>query len=336
MGRKWIIAGMAAIGVVALAIVMLHRKPPTDTIKVSGTIEITTTELSFKVPGRVGERLVDEGETVAAGRVVARLEDQDLANDVALRQAQVEAARHALAELEAGSRREEVGQAEAALSRAEAEERRATDDFRRLSALFEKEVISRQAYDAAKAASETARARTREAREGLALVRKGPRAERIDQARARLREALEALREAQTRHGYATLLAPTAGLVMAKHVEPAEQVNAGTPVVTIGNFNDTWLRAYIPETELGRVKVGQGVRVTTDTWPGKKYEGTITFIAGDAEFTPKNVQTEKERVKLVYRIKIAMPNPNMELKPGMPADGEIQTGTGDRGPVTGK
>jgi len=91
----------------------------------------------------------------------------------------------------------------------------------------------------------------------------------------------------------------------------------------VGELDNVWVRAYINETDLGRVKVGQKARVTTDTWPGKAYEGTVTFIASEAEFTPKNVQTQKERVKLVYRVKITIPNPKMELKPGMPADTEI-------------
>jgi len=95
--------------------------------------------------------------------------------------------------------------------------------------------------------------------------------------------------------------------------------------VTVGMLDSVWVRAYISETDLGRVKVGQEATVTTDTWPGRKYKGHISFISSEAEFTPKNVQTEKERVKLVYRIKIVIPNPNMELKPGMPADAEIET-----------
>ena len=152
---------------------------------------------------------------------------------------------------------------------------------------------------------------------------KGRRQERIDQGRARLKEAEAALALAEERLGYATLTAPGPGLVIAKNIEPGEQVAAGTPVITVGDLNNPWLRAYIPETELGRVKVGQKARVTTDTWPGKTYEGRISFISPEAEFTPKNVQTEKERVKLVYRIKIVIPNPAMELKPGMPADAEI-------------
>lgn len=96
--------------------------------------------------------------------------------------------------------------------------------------------------------------------------------------------------------------------------------------MTVGDLEKPWLRAYIDETDLGRVKVGQRVKVTTDTYPGKVYEGYISFIAPEAEFTPKNVQTQKERVKLVYRVKVEMANPDMELKPGMPADADILVG----------
>jgi len=110
---------------------------------------------------------------------------------------------------------------------------------------------------------------------------------------------------------------------LSKNVEAGEYVAAGTPIVTVGDLERPWLRAYINETDLGRIKVGQRVRVATDTYPGKIYEGHISFIASEAEFTPKNVQTQKERVKLVYRIKVDIPNPNMELKPGMPADADI-------------
>ncbi len=301
------------------------------TLKVSGTIEVTSTEVSFKVPGRISKRLVDEGATVRVGQLVARLEDADLANEVAVRKAQVESARQALAELEAGSRRDEVRQAEAVVARAEAEAKRRSDDFRRQQELFAKEVISRQQFEAAQAANDAAQAQLREARAALSLVREGPRRERIAQGRARLQEAEAALKEAETRLGYATLTAPMAGIVTAKHAEPGEQVNPGSPVVTVGDLASCWLRAYIPETELGRVKLGQRVRVTSDTYKGKAYEGTITFISPEAEFTPKNVQTEKERVKLVYRIKVTIPNPQLELKPGMPADGEILVGLGVRG-----
>jgi HlyD family secretion protein len=98
---------------------------------------------------------------------------------------------------------------------------------------------------------------------------------------------------------------------------------AGTPVVTVGDLANVWLRGYVDEGDLGRVKVGQRALVRTDTWPDRVYEGRVSFLSSEAEFTPKNVQTEKERVKLVYRVKVDVPNPRMELKPGMPADADI-------------
>lgn len=337
MSKKLVVIIVLALVAAATAFFMLRNSRTADgTVRVSGNIEITTVEASFKIPGRVMERLVDEGVRVKAGQLVARLDSSDLAKEVALRQADVQAARAALAELEAGSRKEEIGQAEATLARADAEATRAEADFKRVKSLFEREVVARRDLDNARAAADAATANVRLARESLTLSRKGPRRERIDQGRAKAKEAEAALAIAQERLSYATLVAPSAGMVMAKHVEPGEQVAAGTPVITIGDLENTWVRAYINETDLGQVKLGQEVKVTTDTYPGKSYQGKISFIASEAEFTPKNVQTQKERVKLVYRIKVTIPNPNMELKPGMPADGEIITGAGDRGPGTGK
>ena len=331
MSKKLVVIIVLALVAAAAAFFMLRNPRTADgAVRVSGNIEITTVEASFKIPGRVIERLVDEGMRVNAGQLVARLDSSDLAKEVALRQADVQAARAMLAELEAGSRKEEIGQAEATLERAEAEATRAGADFMRVKNLFEREVVARRDLDNARAAADAANANVRLARESLTLLRKGPRLERIDQGRARAKEAEAALAITQERLSYATLAAPSAGMVMAKHVEPGEQVAPGTPVITIGDMENTWVRAYINETDLGRVKLGQEVRVTTDTYPGKSYQGKVSFIASEAEFTPKNVQTQKERVKLVYRIKITIPNPNMELKPGMPADGEILTNAEER------
>jgi HlyD family secretion protein len=345
------------------------------TLRVSGNIEITDAEVSFKIPGRVIERLVDEGETVKAGQIVARLDSADLAQEVALRRAEVEAARAALAELLAGSRPEEIAAAEAAakqakarleelqagsrvqeiaaaraaLVRAKAETERAAADAQRYAELYKKADVSAQQNDAVQTAYATALARQheveeqfnlvkagprqeeieqaraawRQAQERYVLAKKGPRRETIEQARAHLEQTKQSLALAETRLGYATLASPLSGLVLAKHVEPGEYVSAGTPVVTVGDLVHVWVRAYVNETDLGRVKVGQPARATTDTYPGKRYEGHVSFISSQAEFTPKNVQTQQERVKLVYRIKVDILNPRLELKPGMPADVEI-------------
>ncbi len=324
--KRLLIPLVVLLAVAAGSIIFfIARRNVTDKtgIRVSGNIETTQVEVSFKLPGRVLERLVDEGDRVKAGQLVARLDSADLEQEVELRRADLAAAQATLAELEAGSRVEEIGQGEATLAKAQAEFARLKIDYARQQELYRKEVISTRELDGARSAFETADAQLRLANEQLTLLRKGPRKEKIDQARAMQKQARAALALAETRLGYATLAAPLSGVVLAKNIEPGEQVAAGTPVVSVAETESVWLRAYINETDLGRVKLGQKAQVTTDTWPGRKYPGVVTFIAADAEFTPKNVQTEKERVKLVYRVKITIANPQLELKPGMPADAAI-------------
>jgi HlyD family secretion protein len=292
-------------------------------VRVSGNIEVTDAELSFKIPGRVVRREIDEGQVIQAGQVIARLETAELEQEVAVRRAEVRTAAAIVAELEAGTRPEEVAQAAASLDYARAEARRAELDFERQTVLRNQSVATDREYELAEAARRTSQARVREVEERLSLLRKGPRAEQIEQGRARLEQARQSLTLAETRLGYATLTAPFSGLVLAKQIEPGEYVSPGTPVVTVGDLERPWLRAYINETDLGRVRVGQRVFVTTDTYPDRRYEGRVSFLSSQAEFTPKNVQTRQERVKLVYRIKVDLANPNQELKPGMPADADI-------------
>ena len=294
-----------------------------DSIRISGNIEITDTEVSFKTAGRVEKRLVNEGETVKAGQLVAKLDTAELVQDIALRRAEVDGALSELAELEAGSRPEEIAQAEAAVRSAQADAQRSVFEHARQKELHAKNVASSRDYDLANATSAMAEARLSECREKLELLKKGPRKEKIDQARARLEQHKNNLSISETKLGYAALSSPLSGLVLSENVEAGEYVAPGTPVVTIGDLENVWLRGYINETDLGRVKAGQAVNVSTDSYPDKIYDGRITFISSEAEFTPKNVQTQKERVKLVFRIKVDIPNPDRELKPGMPADGEI-------------
>jgi HlyD family secretion protein len=322
-GKLLLVLLLLAVGIFLLWRYFYVSGETSGTLHLSGNIEVTDAEVSFRIAGHVRERLVKEGERVARGSVVARLESTDLEHEVALRQAEVAVARATLAELQAGYRPEEVAQARAALGQAKAELTRAESDWHRQQALFAQGAVSARETEALQASFEVARGRVEETGQNLARLENGFRQEEIDQARARLQQAEEALALARTRLGYAELAAPFDGVVLSENVEPGEFVAAGTPVVTVGELDPVWLRAYINETDLGRVKLGQTARVTTDTYPGKGYQGTVTFIAQDAEFTPKNVQTEKERVKLVYRIKITLANPEQELKPGMPADAEI-------------
>ncbi len=319
-----------ALGVILLVIfIIIGNKRTSDnssSIRISGTIEITDAELSFRIPGRIESRLVSEGERIKSGQVIAKLDSTDLGQEVAIRKADENAAAAVLAELEAGFRPEEISQAEAVLDLAKADAKRLESDFNRQKELFKNTVISAREFEATETAMLAANARVREAQARLTLLRKGPRIEQIDAARARHEQAKQARKLAEIRMGYTVLTAPASGLVLSDHVEAGEYVIPGTPVVTVGDIEHAWLRGYINETDLGRVKIGQPVRITADTWPGKVYDGKVSFISDEAEFTPKNVQTTKERTKLVYRIKVDIPNPSMELKPGMPADAEILLG----------
>jgi len=164
------------------------------------------------------------------------------------------------------------------------------------------------------------------AEQNFSEIREGTRKEQIAVSRATMRAAKQNLELSKVRRDYTVLQSPVSGVVTVRQAELGEFVVAGTPVVTVADIDHLWVRAYVSETDLGRLRWGQTVAVRTDTYPGKSYRGTITFISPEAEFTPKTVQTNKERVALVYRIKVDVDNPSRELKPGMPADITIESG----------
>ena len=376
--RKRLLIPLVLVALAAGAVtwaVLARARNASGVIRLSGNIEVTDAEVSFKIPGRVEKRLFDEGEIVKKGETVAVLDAKDLEAEVAMREAElrlaeaawkelqgsrpeeIEAAKaawqraeFALRDLEAGPRYQEIQAAEAAQSQAQAEFDRWESEYGRATRLFKQGTITGEEYDRVEAAFGVAKERLREATEKsdlvkagfrkdrikeaeqardqakweYELVRLGPREEKRDQAKAKWDQAAAALRLAQIRLEYATLASPLSGVVLSKNIEPGEYVSPGTPVVTVGDLEHVWLRAYIMGPDKGRVTLGQKARVRTDTYPDKVYEGRVSFISDEAEFTPKSVQTQKERVKLVYRIKIDIQqNPDMELLPGMPADAEI-------------
>jgi len=331
MKKKIFLIGLAALllGLIGILLVMSRPVRDPNSISISGNIEVTDVEVSFKLAGWVESRPASEGRRITAGDLVAKLDGIELREQVAIRNAELAANEAELAALVAGSRPEEIAEAEATVRLARAEQHRLKLDYERAQALLQSKTISQERYDSALAGFEVGQARLAQARERLKLVRKGPRAEEIDRARARVEQAAQSLALAETKLAYATLRSPVSGVVLSENIEAGEYAVPGVPIVTVGDLEHSWLRAYINEPDLGRVKAGQRVCVTTDTYAGKVYEGAVVFISSEAEFTPKNVQTAEERVKLVYRLKIDIPNPDMELKPGMPADADIWLGSGD-------
>jgi HlyD family secretion protein len=292
----------------------------TGELVLSGNIEVTDAQLSFKIPGRVAARPVSEGDRVQTGQLIAQLDDAEQTQQLALRRAELAAATAALAELEAGTRPQEIAAVEATLHSVEAERDRVRLDFARSQELRGKEVIADRDFETAQAQLKVAEAHTAEAAERLKLAKEGPRIEAIQQARARAEQARAAVSLAEIQLDYTHLASPLSGVVLSHNIEPGEFVAAGTPIVTVADTAHVWVRAYLNQTDLGRVRHGQSVVVRTDSFPGRDFAGTVGFISSEAEFTPKTVQTPKERVKLVFRLKVDVANDKDELKPGMPAD----------------
>jgi HlyD family secretion protein len=315
--------------IVAVATLLLYtfltRNPRGNDhfISVSGNIEATEVDVGFKISGRIMNRPFEEGAWVERGQVLARLDDEDLRNRLEVARATVVSARARLDKLLAGSRPEEIRQAEAAVQQAQFDLENKQNTYERMKLLYERQVVPKETYDNADTAFKVAKAALQRARESYQLVKEGPRKEDIDDARAQVEQARASLKLAETQLGYTVLYSPLSGVILVKSGEIGEVVNPGTPILTVADIQNVWLKAYIPETDLGKVKWGQEVIVTTDLHPRKEYKGRISFISSQAEFTPKNIQTQKERVTLVYRIKVDLQNPDRELKPGMPADGKI-------------
>jgi HlyD family secretion protein len=302
----------------------LTKKPePANRLTLSGNIEAHESLVSFKVPGRVVELPVEEGQQVEQGALLARLEDADVRQRVRIDEAGVRVRESDLALTLAGTREQEVKAAQQSMFDAQADLDQKKLDNDRAERLFGKDEISAQDRDLAATALKHTEAVFKAAQQRYNEAVEGSRKEDVEIARANLNQANANLGLSRVNLNYTVLRAPAAGVITVRQAELGEVVAPGSPVVTLADLDHIWLRAYVAETDLGSIHWGQEATVTTDTYPGKQYHGRISFISSDAEFTPKSVQTNKERVTLVYRIKIDIDNPNHELKPGMPADAQI-------------
>ena len=302
---------------------LTKKAAPVNQLTLSGNIEAHESLVGFKVQGRIVELPVEEGQQVAQGALLARLDDADFKQKVRIDQAAVRVRESNLALTLAGTRHQEVKAAQQTMIDAEADLEQKKLDNERAQQLFAKDEVSAQERDQAATALKRAEAIFKAAQQRYNEAVEGSRKEDINIARANLNEAGANLGLSQVNLSYTVLQAPSAGVVTMRQAELGEVVAPGSPVITLADLDHIWLRAYVAETDLGRIAWGQNVTITTDTYPGKQYHWRISFISSDAEFTPKSVQTTKERVTLVYRIKIDIDNFNHELKPGMPADARV-------------
>ncbi|HEV8239649.1 MAG TPA: HlyD family efflux transporter periplasmic adaptor subunit [Thermoanaerobaculia bacterium] len=301
-----------------------QARAPANVLRASGTVEATEARMGFETGGRLLAVGPHEGDAVAAGAELARLDPAELQARRAQAAAQVAAAAARLAELQAGPRGEEIAQAEAQ-RRAAAEQLGETDrELARTRTLVQGGATPREALDKAQTARDVAAQRVKQTAEQVALLRRGARREQLEAQRAVVEQARAAVAAADVALGNTSMRAPFAGIVSVRHREPGEVVGPGAPVLTLLRRDDRWVRIYVPEDRLGAVPLGAAAVLRSDTYPGKTYRGTVVHLASEAEFTPKNVQTQEERVRLVYAAKVRIDDdPRFELKPGLPVDVEI-------------
>jgi len=326
--RRTVVPGLLLLGVIAAGSYLFPKwfaKAPEPTeLKLSGNIEAHESQVSFRVSGRIVELPVEEGQTMKVEDVLARLDSDDYRQQVAVDQATTEVRHSQLALSMAGSRAQQLEAARQAVIDAQADLEQKKKDFTRYQALYEKDEVTGQLRDQAATSVTRATAVYDRAQQIYSELQEGTRKEQLAIDRASVRQSAESLRMSRIRLGYTVLRAPFDGVVLVRQSELGEVVAAGAPVVTLADLDHVWVRVYVPETDMGRLRWGQNVVVRADTYPGRQYRGRVSFIASEAEFTPKSVQTQKERVTLVYRVKVEVENPNLELKPGMPADAYIQ------------
>lgn len=318
--RTRVIVVLGLLAAVAAGVAVWSRfgaEQRADALTLYGNVDIREVELAFRVPGRLLEMYLDEGDHVEAGQRVARLDPEPYREALAVAEARVAQARSNLEKLKSGSRPQEIERARAAVREAQAQFDNAERDFRRQSGLNESGAASQKAVEAARARRDESAARLASAREALKLADEGFRAEDIAAAQADLAAATAQRDQAQTQLDDTHLLAPSTGTLISRVREPGSMLAQGAPVYSLSLRDPIYVRAYVAEPDLGRLAPGTAVTVTTDS-SDRAYGGQIGFISPRAEFTPKTVQTTDLRTDLVYRLRIVVANGDEGLRQGMP------------------
>lgn len=287
-------------------------------LRIFGNVDIREVTLGFRVGGKIKEVLRDEGDEVKPGEALASLDDEPYRRELEEARALAASLRARVQLLEAGNRPQEIAQGQAVAHEREVTATNAEQLYRRQQELFQSKTVSVQERDDAEARFREAQARLSSAREQLKLLEAGFRAEEVAQGKAELARAEAAVAVAELRQQDTVLKTPSAGVVLTRAQEAGAILQAGTPVLTVSLKEPVWVRAYIPEGELGQVRPGMQVSVFTDSRHGKPYSGQIGYISPRAEFTPKNVETPELRTSLVYRLRVVIQNPDEGLRQGMP------------------
>lgn len=301
-----------------------NNKDGEETLVLFGNVDVRQVELAFNSNERIAQVLVEEGDHVEKGQLLSKLEIERFEFSVDRAQALLDAQRQVVDRLQAGSRPEEIRKAKADVEASEVNARDLEATLQRIVKLVPSNATTQQDLDDARAAALSAEARTKALQAGLDLVIAGPRKEDIAEAKATLKRYEAELSEMKHDLSDAHLYAPSDGLVQERILEVGDMASPQKTVYTIALTDPIWVRAYVPEPDLGNLYEGMKAIVLTDSFPGKQYEGWVGFISPTAEFTPKPVETTELRTKLVYQVRVFVKNPQNELRLGMPATVKIQ------------
>lgn len=316
---------LAAVIAAALGSWLLRKSSGDESLlALYGNVDIRKVDLAFRVGGRVAEVLFEEGDLVKPGQAVAHLDVTPYRDEVSLALARQSQAAAELQKMKAGSRPQEIAQAEALVAERQATLHNLQLEFRRSKNLVGSGAISKQAFDNASTRLEEGKARLTTAQQGLRLARDGFRSEDVAAARANLEAAEASLASARTRLADTEIKAPAAGIILTRVEEPGAIVQAGQTVAILSLVDPVWVRAYVEEPDLGRIRPGMIAEVFTDSAPDTPYRGHVGFISPEAEFTPKAVQTEELRTRLVFQLRIIVDNPDQGLRQGMPVTIRLQ------------
>lgn len=313
---------IAALALVAWAGWHYEHREDGSELVLHGNVDIRQVSLAFDGSGRVKALHAEEGDHVQAGALLGVLDTQTLALQAEQAQAQIDVQQQTLLRLRNGARPEELAQARNRLAAAQADATRAEQDLARLQGIADNTQgrgVSAQDVDRASSAAQIARAQAAEQREALRLTQEGPRQEDIAAAAAQLKAAQAQLALLQHQIDQGELKAPAAAIVRSRLLEPGDMATPQRPVFALALTQPKWVRVYVGEPDLGRIKPGMAARVFTDSHPDQAIDGRIGYIASVAEFTPKSVQTEELRTSLVYEVRVLVEDPQDVLRLGQPA-----------------
>lgn len=309
---------LAAVAAVALHLFREGNQRGDNAITLYGNVEIREVQLAFQDAGRILRLAVDEGAAVRKGMLLAEIDPTRYRLEVQRLESETEAQKQLLERLLQGRRPQEIAKARAAKNAAETILADAGNNYARTEKLFVLNKISRQQVDRALSALAEAEAALETAQQELSLAEEGSRKEDIARAEAGLRALEAGLALARQKYDDTGLYAPGDGIIHNRILEPGAMASPGSPVLTLALTDPLWIRTYITEPDLGRVREGMRAEIRTDSFPEKIYRGWLGFISPTAEFTPKSVETPELRTRLVYRARIFACNPEGELRLGMP------------------